>query len=388
MRPATSLDRLGTETAFEVLARAKKLEAQGRRVIHLEIGEPDAPTPPHIVEAGIRALRDGHTTYCPSAGLPELRHACADYMGSLRGISVDPDHVLIAPGAKPFIFFGILATCDPGDEVIYPDPGFPIYESVIRWAGAVPVPLPLREDHGFGFTKEDLASRLTPQTKLVIINSPGNPTGGVIAADALDGVADVLREHPCWILSDEVYAELLHDRDHETLTSRAGFLDRTILMDSFSKTFAMTGWRLGYAAVPPTLVEPITKLLVNSVSCTPPATQLAGLAALQGPREALDGMRETFRRRREVLVSGLNELPGVRCAMPEGAFYAFPNVSGTGYDADVLARALLEESGIALLSGSAFGAEGRGHWRLSYATSLEDIEAALEVMQRFLEARC
>ena len=388
MHRATSLDRLGTETAFEVLARAKKLEAQGRRVIHLEIGEPDAPTPAHIVEAGIQALRDGHTTYCPSAGLPELREACADYMGALRGIAVESDNVLIAPGAKPFIFFGILATCDPGDEVIYPDPGFPIYESVIRWAGAVPVPLPLREEHGFAVTKEDLAARLTPRTKLVIINSPGNPTGGVLDTDALDGVADVLREHPCWILSDEVYAELLHDREHETLASRAGFLDRTILMDSFSKTFAMTGWRLGYAAVPPALVEPMTRLLVNSVSCTPPATQLAGVAALQGPRDALDEMRETFRRRREVLVGGLNELPGVRCAMPQGAFYAFPNVSETGHDADVLAGELLVEAGIALLSGSAFGEGGRGHWRLSYATSLDDIEAALEVMQSFLEARC
>jgi aspartate/methionine/tyrosine aminotransferase len=381
---ARSLERLGTETAFEMLARARALEAQGRRIIHLEIGEPDFPTAPHIVEAGAKALREGHTHYCPAPGLPELREACADHLSRHRGLSIDPARVLVTPGAKPFLFFGVLATCDPGDEVIYPNPGFPIYESVIRWAGATPVPLPLVEDRGFAFSADDLAERLTPRTKLVILNSPANPTGGIVDRALNVEVARVLAEHDCWILSDEVYSELLFDDEHDTIASHEGLLDRTILLDGFSKTFAMTGWRLGYAALPSELVEPITRLVINSVSCTAPAVQLAGVAALQGPRTEVHAMLAEFRRRRDVVVPGLNALPGVSCVTPRGAFYAFPNVTGTGLDTRELAERLLIDAGVAVLSGTAFGEYGEGYLRLSYANSLENLEEALDLMAKAL----
>ena len=382
---AASLDRLGTETAFEVLARAKALEASGRRVIHLEIGEPDFETPAHIVEAGMKALRDGHTHYCPAAGLPVLREACAEHLSRHRGLAIDPGRVLVAPGAKPFLFFGVLATCDPGDEVIYPNPGFPIYESVIRWAGATPVPLPIVEERGFAFSADDLAERLSPRTKLVILNSPANPTGGIVDRELNVEIARVLAGHDCWILSDEVYAEMLYDAEHATVASHEGLLERTILLDGFSKTFAMTGWRLGYAALPAPLVEPITRLMINSVSCTAPAVQLAGVAALTGPRDEVDLMLAEFRRRRDAVVAGLNELPGVSCVVPRGAFYAFPNVSGTGLAAKELADRLLDEAGVAVLAGTAFGEHGEGYLRLSYANSLENIEQALASMRSLLE---
>jgi aspartate aminotransferase len=381
---ARSLERLGTETAFEMLARAKALEAQGRRIIHLEIGEPDFPTAPHIVEAAAKALRDGHTHYCPAPGLPELREACAHHLSRHRGLPIEPARVLVTPGAKPFLFFGVLATCDPGDEVIYPNPGFPIYESVIRWAGATPVPLPLVEERGFAFTAEDLASRLTPRTKLVILNSPANPTGGIVDRALNMEVAGLLAAHDCWILSDEVYSELLYDDEHDTIASHEGLLDRTILLDGFSKTFAMTGWRLGYAALPSELVEPITRLLINSVSCTAPAVQLAGVAALEGPRTEVQAMLAEFRRRRDTVVPGLNALPGVSCVTPRGAFYAFPNVTGIGLDTRELAERLLIDAGVAVLSGTAFGEYGEGYLRLSYANSLEQIEEALELMGKTL----
>jgi aspartate aminotransferase len=384
---ATSLDRLGTETAFDVLARAKALEAQGRRVIHLEIGEPDFTTPPHIIEAAAKALRDGYTHYCPAPGLPELRAAAAEHLSRHRGLPIEASRVVVTPGAKPFLFFGLLATCNPGDEVVYPNPGFPIYESVIRWVGARPVPLPLVEEHGFAFSAEDLAERLGPRTKAVILNSPGNPCGGVVERELMDEIGRLLAEHDCWILSDEVYSEMLYDAEHETIASREGLLDRTILVDGFSKTFAMTGWRLGYAALPEPLVEPITRLLINSVSCTPPAFQLAGVAALTGPRDEVNAMMAEFRRRRDAIVAGLNELPGVSCVMPRGAFYAFPNVKRTGVDAKLLADRLLEEAGVAVLAGTAFGEYGDGYLRLSYANSLENIEAALGAMRRLLEER-
>jgi aspartate aminotransferase len=383
-RLARSLERLGTETAFETLARARALEAEGRRMIHLEIGEPDFPTAPHIVEAAAKALRDGHTHYCQAPGLPALREACAAHLSQHRGLTVDPARVLITPGAKPFLFFGVLATCDPGDEVIYPNPGFPIYESVIRWAGATPVPLPLVEDRGFAFSVDDLASRLTPRTKLVILNSPANPTGGIIERSLNAEIAGVLAGHDCWILSDEVYAEMLYDSEHDTIAAHEGLLDRTILVDGFSKTFAMTGWRLGYAALPAELVEPITRLVINSVSCTAPAVQLAGVAALQGPRTEVEAMLAELRRRRDVIVPGLNALPGVSCVTPRGAFYAFPNVTGTGLDSRDLAERLLLDAGVAVLSGTAFGDYGEGYLRLSYATSLEQIEEALVAMGRTL----
>jgi aspartate/methionine/tyrosine aminotransferase len=383
---AQSLDRLGTETAFETLARAKALEAQGRRVIHLEIGEPDFPTAPHIVEAAAKALRDGHTHYCAAPGLPELREACAAYLSRTRGLAIEPGRVVITPGAKPFLFFGLLATCDPGDEVVYPNPGFPIYESVIRWAGATPVPLPLVEGRGFAFTADDLAERLTPRTKLVILNSPANPTGGIVDRELNADIARLLAGHACWILSDEVYSELLYDDEHDTIASHEGLLERTILVDGFSKTFAMTGWRLGYAALPAGLVEPITRLLINSVSCTAPAIQLAGVAALEGPHESVDAMLAEFRRRRDVVVPGLNALPGVSCVTPRGAFYAFPNISATGLGARELAERLLVDAGVALLSGTAFGEYGEGYLRLSYATALEQIEEALDAIARTLES--
>jgi aspartate/methionine/tyrosine aminotransferase len=384
---ASSLDRLGAETAFEVLARAKALEASGRRVIHLEIGEPDFGTPPHIVEAAAKALRDGETHYCPAPGLPVLREACATHLSQHRGLEIDPARVVVTPGAKPFLFFGALATCDPGDEVIYPNPGFPIYESVIRYVGATPVPLPIVEERGFSFTASDLADRLTRRTKLVILNSPANPTGGIVEAALNAEIARVLAAHDCWILSDEVYSELLYDAAHDTIAAHEGLLDRTILLDGFSKTFAMTGWRLGYAALPEPLVEPIVRLIVNSVSCTAPAFQLAGVAALTGPRDEVDAMRAEFRRRRDAVVAGLNELDGVSCAMPRGAFYAFPNVAGTGLSAKRLADRLLVEAGVAVLAGTAFGSYGEGYLRLSYANSLENLNEAIEAMRALLDAR-
>ncbi|MGI8974679.1 MAG: pyridoxal phosphate-dependent aminotransferase [Gaiella sp.] len=380
MNLATSLARLGTETAFEVLARAKALEAEGREIIHLQIGEPDFDTPAHVVEAGIRALRDGHTHYCPAPGLPVLREACAEYLSQSRGLPIDPARVLVTPGAKPFLFFGVLATCNPGDEVIYPDPGFPIYESVIRWSGAIPVPLPLTEERGFTFTADDVAERLTPRTKLIILNSPANPTGGVTPRELNAELAVVLADHDCLILSDEVYSEMVYDGDHDSIASHGDLLERTILLDGFSKTFAMTGWRLGYAVVPAPLVEPLTRLFVNCHSCTPPATQLAGVAALTGPMDEVRAMIAEFRERRRVVVDGLNALPGVSCVEPAGAFYAFPSIVGTGLSARELQERLLDEAGVALLAGTAFGERGEGYLRVSYANSQDNIRAALAAM--------
>ncbi|PHX81930.1 MAG: aspartate aminotransferase [Thermoleophilia bacterium] len=383
---ATALERLGTETAFEVLARAKALEATGKRVIHLEIGEPDFDTAPHIVEAAAKALRDGQTHYCPAPGIPALREAAANHLTAHRGIDVHPDSIVVTPGAKPFLFFGILATCNPGDEVIYPNPGFPIYESAIKWAGATPVPLPLTEETDFAFTAEDLRSRMTSKTKMVILNSPANPTGGYISKQLNAEIANVLADHDCWILSDEVYSEMLWSGcEHDTIAGHQGLQDRTILLDGFSKTFAMTGWRLGYASLPEPLREPITRLIINSVSCTAPATQLAGVAALTGPRTEIDAMMAEFDRRRVAVVEGLNSLPGVSCRDPKGAFYAFPNVKGTGQDSRVVADRLLQEAGVAVLSGTAFGDYGDGYLRLSYANSMENIQEAIEAMRGLLE---
>ncbi|HYX85631.1 MAG TPA: pyridoxal phosphate-dependent aminotransferase [Gaiellales bacterium] len=385
MRLAGHYERLGTERAFEVLARAKALEAQGRRIIHLEIGEPDFSTPAHVVEAGARALRDGHTHYCAAPGLPELREAAAAHLASSRGVPVDAGRVLVAPGAKWFLFFGVLAVAGDGDEVIYPNPGYPIYESAINWSGATAVPLQITEQTGFAFTAADLAERLSPRTRMVILNSPANPTGGALDHRLNAEIAHVLADHDCWILSDEVYSELLYYGVHDSVAAH-GLLDRTILLDGFSKTYAMTGWRLGYAAVPEPLVEPLTRFLINSVACTAPAVQLAGVAALTGPHDAVDAMLAEFSRRRQVLVAGLNELPGVTCVMPRGAFYAFPNVTATGIDERTLAARLLDEAGVAVLAGTDFGAHGRGHLRLSYANSLENIEHALQEMAGLLEA--
>ncbi len=382
---ASGVGELGTESAFSVLARARALERAGRDVVHLEIGEPDFPTPPHIVEAGCAAMRAGETHYGPSAGLPELREAAATELARTRGVPIDAERVLVGTGAKPFLFFTILATCGPGDEVVHPDPGFPIYESAIRWAGATPVPLPLHEASDFAFDVGELGARLGPRTKLVILNSPQNPTGGVVGAEALRAAADLILRTPAWVLSDEVYSRLLHDGEFASIASVPGMLERTVVLDALSKTYAMTGWRCGYAAVPEALVEPLTRFFVNSTSCVPPFVQLAGVAALQGPQDAVTAMVDELRARRDLVVAGLNGLPGVSCRTPRGAFYAFPNVSAVPLGADALATRLLDEAGVAVLAGSAFGAAGAGHLRLSYAASRDDLGRAVERMGSFLD---
>jgi aspartate/methionine/tyrosine aminotransferase len=381
---AAALTRLGTETAFSVLARAKELERQGADVIHLEIGEPDFDTPEHVREAAIQALHDGLTHYCPAAGVEEFRVAIAAYLSRTRSLDIPSSRCLVATGAKPFLFFTVLATCEPGDEVIYPDPGFPIYESAIRWIGATPVPLPLREEDAFSLDPEVLASLLSPRTKLVIVNSPQNPTGGALTPDEARGVAEVLERSNAWVLADEVYCQLQYDEPFASIASFGDLAERTVILDGLSKTYAMTGWRCGFAAVPSTLVEPLTKFFVNSTSCVPPFIQQAGIAALEGPQDAVFDMAAEFRRRRDVIVEGLNALPGITCVRPRGAFYAFPNVTAVPLSADVLAERLLTETGVATLAGSAFGANGSHYLRVSYAASEEHLRAALERMAAFL----
>ena len=383
---AESLGRLGTETAFSVLARAKALERDGRDIIHLEIGEPDFSTPQHICDAAAEALRAGHTHYCPSAGIPELREAAAEYLSRTRGVDISPASVLVATGAKPFLFFTILATCNPGDEVIYPDPGFPIYESAISWAGATPVALPLLEERDFTFDLNDLADRLSSRTKLVILNSPQNPTGGVIGSEDTAAAAQLLTESGAWVLSDEVYSQMLYEGEFASVASHPGLLERTILLDGLSKTYAMTGWRCGFAAVPDALLDPLTRFFVNSTSCVPPFVQLAGVTALTGPQDEPRAMVEEFRARRDLIVAGLNDLPGVSCRMPRGAFYVFPNVSEAPIGAEALAERLLDEAGVAVLAGTAFGQVGKDNLRLSYANSRENLERALARMRDLLEA--
>jgi aspartate/methionine/tyrosine aminotransferase len=381
---AASLDRLGTETAFSVLARAKELERSGVDVVHLEIGEPDFETPRHVAEAAWEAIQRGETHYCPSAGLPELREAAAEYFAATRSLPVDPERVLVATGAKPFLFFGVLALCNPGDEVVYPDPGFPIYESAIRFAGATPVPLPLHADRGFTFDIDELAGALGPRTKLVILNSPHNPTGGVIPAADVAAAARLVAETQSWVLSDEVYAQLIYDGTFASIAAEPGMLDRTIVVDSLSKTFAMTGWRCGFAALPPQLVEPITRFFVNSTSCVPPFVQHAAIAALRGPMDQPRAMVAEFRHRRDLIVAGLDALPGVSCQRPSGAFYVFPDVSGLPIAADDFARRLLEQAGVALVAGTAFGNVGARHVRVSYASSQENLRRAIERMRDFV----
>jgi aspartate aminotransferase len=383
---ADSLQELGTETAFSVLARAKEIEASGREVIHLEIGEPDFDTPAHITEAAIEALHAGETHYCPAAGLPDFRAAIAEHLSASRGVDVPASRVLVANGAKPFLFFTILATCNPGDEVVYPDPGFPIYESAIRWSGARPVPLPLLEERDFAFDPADLEERLGDRTKLVILNSPQNPTGGMLPAADVERAAELIARTRAWVLSDEVYAQMHYGDAFASIASLDGMLERTILLDGLSKTYAMTGWRCGFAAVPEPLVDPLTRFFVNSTSCVPPFVQIAGIAAVTGPRDAVDAMVAEFHRRRDLVVDGLNALPGVSCRLPRGAFYAFPNVSGVPLGADELADRLLEEAGVALLAGSAFGQVGRDNLRVSYANSEENLRRALARMREFLDA--
>jgi aspartate aminotransferase len=377
MKLATRMQRLGTESAFDVLVKARKLEAQGRSVVHMEIGEPDFPTPANIVEAGQRALDEGWTHYGPAQGLPELREAIAAYISGTRGIRVGPEHVCVTPGGKPIIFFPMLALLEPGDEVLYPNPGFPIYESMIRFLEAVPVPLPLVESRGFSIDLDMLAQRLSPRTKMLILNSPQNPTGGVIPEADLRAIADLVRDRDLMILSDEIYSEILYGDRHSSITQFDGMLEKTILLHGFSKTYAMTGWRMGYGVMPEWLVPAISRLMVNSNSCTASFTQRAGIEALRGPQDAVRKMVAEFRRRRDAIVAGLNQIPGIRCATPGGAFYAFPNITGTGMKSQELADHLLDEAGVAALSGTAFGSYGEGYLRFSYATSLANIEEGL-----------
>ena len=383
---ADSVARLETETAFKVLARAREIERGGVDVVHMEIGQPDFATPAHVVEAAVESMRGGDTGYCPTEGIPELREAAASYLGASRGLTIDPGSVLVANGAKPFLFFTVLAVVNPGDEVIYPDPGFPVYHSAIAWAGGVPVPLTLREERGFSFDPEELAALLSPRTRLVILNSPNNPTGSVIPAADLAELAAALERTGAWILSDEVYAKIVYDADAPSVASLPGLLDRTVLLDGCSKTFAMTGWRCGFASVPGGLLEPLTRFFVNCTSCVPPFVQHAAVAALTGTLEPVEQMVAEFRERRELVVDGLNAIPGVSCRSPAGAFYVFPNVSATGMKGDQLAERLLEEAGVALLAGSDFGSGGSSHIRLSYAASQERLHEGLDRIRRFLES--
>ena len=378
MKLAERMARLGTESAFDVLARARALEAEGRDVVHLEIGEPDFDTPPHIVEAATAALRAGHTHYGPALGLPDLRDAIAEYVSNTRGIDVGRDQVCVSPGGKPIMFWTILALCQEGDEVICPNPSYPIYESMANFVGATVVPLPLLEERDFTFDPEVLRGLLSERTKLVVLNSPANPTGGFLEKTDFEAVARILADHDCVVLSDEIYSRLLYGGEHYSIACEPGMRDRTVLLDGFSKTYAMTGWRLGYGVFPRALIPEIDRLAVNSVSCTAAFTQMAGVAALTGPQDAVEAMVAEFKRRRDLVVAGLNAIPGISCREPLGAFYAFPNVSGLGLSSKALADRLLDEAGVAVLAGTAFGAYGEGYLRISYANSIPNLEKALE----------
>ncbi|MBS1874077.1 MAG: pyridoxal phosphate-dependent aminotransferase [Acidobacteria bacterium] len=385
MRIAQRIGRLGVESAFDVLVRARALEARGRDIIHLEIGEPDFETPAHVAEAGKRAIDEGATHYGPPQGLPETREVVAEYISSTRGVPIDPARVCITPGAKPILYFTMLALLEPGDEVICPDPGFPIYESVIRFCEAVPAPVPLVEQRGFSFDLDALAGRLSPRTRLLILNSPQNPTGGVIPAADIRAIAELVRDRDLVVLADEIYSRIYYGERPESIASIPGMLDKTVILDGMSKTYAMTGWRLGYGVMPTAeLVTAVNKLMVNSNSCTAGFTQKAGIAALRGPQEAVDGMVAEFRRRRDAFVAGLNSIPGFRCPIPEGAFYAFPNIEGTGRTSKDLADALLNEAGVACLNGAGFGPHGEGYLRFSIANSLENLLNAVERIRAYV----
>ena len=377
MKLAKCMSRLGTETAFEVLARARALEAQGREVVHLEIGEPDFDTPKHIIEAACKALHSGYTHYTPSAGIPELRKAIAEEMSRTRGIPVEMDNVVVTPGAKPIMFFVILALAEPRDEVIYPNPGFPIYESMINFTGATAVPIPLREEYQFAFDLDEFKKLVTKRTKLIIINSPQNPTGGILGKETLDEIAKIAMERDITVLADEIYDRIPYEGEFHSIASIPGMQERTIILNGFSKTYAMTGWRLGYGVMPKDFAVHIARLMTNSNSCTNAATQMAGVAALKGPQDDVAKMVAAFKERRDVIVKGLNQIPGVSCILPKGAFYAFPNITGTGMKSKALEEYLLNEAGVACLSGTSFGAYGEGYLRLSYANSIANINKAL-----------
>jgi aspartate/methionine/tyrosine aminotransferase len=377
MQLVEKMSRIGVESAFEVLVKARALEAKGKNVIHLEIGEPDFPTPFHIVEAGKKALDEGWTKYGPTQGLPELREVIAAEISRTRNIKVGPQHVCVVPGGKPIMFFGLIALLERGDEVILPDPGFPIYESMIRFLGATPVPIPLVEERGFAFDLDLFQERLSPRTKMVILVSPANPTGGVLSRQDLAEMARMLRDRDVMVLSDEIYSRIWYDEQPASIASEEGMLEKTIILDGFSKTYSMTGWRLGYGVMPVWLADAVVKLMVNSNSCTASFTQRAGIEALRGPQQCVADMVAEFRRRRDAICEGLNKIPGFRCSIPAGAFYAFPNVSGTGMASKELADYLLNEAGVACLDGGAFGRHGEGYLRFSYANSLENIKEAV-----------
>jgi aspartate/methionine/tyrosine aminotransferase len=385
MKLAEKISRIRTESAYEVLARARELEKRGTKVIHLEIGEPDFQTPAHIVEAGKRALDEGWTKYGPVPGFPEFRAAIAAYVSRTRGIKVGEDHVCVVPGGKPIMFFTMLALLEAGDEVIYPNPSFPIYESMIAFLDAKPVPIPLVESRGFSFDLNILKDRLSDKTKMVILNSPANPTGGVIPKEDLRLMADMLRDRDVIILSDEIYSRIWYEHEPSSISSFEGMAEKTVILDGFSKTYSMTGWRLGYGVMPLWLADAVNKLTVNSNSCTASFTQRAGMAALQGPQDCVTTMVAEFRQRRDAMVKGLNEIPGFRCSLPPGAFYAFPNITGTRRSSKELADFILNEAGVASLSGAAFGEYGEGYLRFSYANSLPNILEAITRIRKALD---
>jgi len=381
---AKRMSRLGTESAFEVLARAKGLEAQGKKIIHLEIGEPDFDTPENIREAAVKAIRAGYTHYGPAQGLPELRKTVAEVVSKEKRIPISADEVVITPGGKPVMFFAILALADDGDEVIYPNPGFPIYESVIEFVGAKAVPIKLEMSKEFSFDVDELGRLITPRTKMMIINSPQNPTGGVLSSDDLKEIAKLAVKHDIWVLADEIYGRILYEGEHVSIATFPGMKERTIILDGFTKTYAMTGWRVGYGIMPAELAKGITQLQINSNSCTCTFNQIAGIEGLTGDQSAAMRMHDEFKRRRDVIVEGLNRIPGFKCLKPKGAFYVFPNIEGTGYDSRELNDLLMNEAGVAALPGTAFGKFGEGYLRFSYANSVENIKAALSQITQAL----
>jgi len=387
MKLARRMSRLGTETAFEVLAKARVLEAEGMNVIHLEIGEPDFDTPENVINAGSDALNNGFTHYNPSPGFDELRDRIAQEISSTRGISVTGDNVVVTPGGKPIMFFVIMALVDQGDEVLYPNPGFPIYESMIEFVGGVPVPMRLHESRNFSIDVDEVASQITDRTTLMIVNSPNNPCGSIISKDDLEKLANLAKDHDLTVMTDEIYSRFLYGGEHHSITSFPGMRDRSIILEGFSKTYAMTGWRIGYGVMPIEIVEPISRLVTNSVSCTASFTQMAALEALNGSQDASYEMVSEFDKRRDIIVSGLNNIPGIRCAMPDGAFYVFPNVEGTGMTSQQFANDLLTEAGVACLSGESFGKYGSGFARFSFANSVDNIETALDRIKKFVASR-
>lgn len=383
---ARRMQELGTETAFEVLAKAKALEKQGREIVHLEIGEPDFDTPKNIRDAAIKAMNSGYTHYVPAAGIPEFRETIAEYVSKTRHIDVKPEEVVVTPGAKPIIFFNILACVELGDEVMYPNPGFPIYESMINFIGAKPVPMQLKEENDFALDTEDTVEKISDKTKMIILNFPENPTGGVLTKENLEAIADKVKHRDDLIIvSDEVYSRSIYEGEHRSIASLSRMKDKTVMIDGFSKTYAMTGWRLGYGVMRKDLAEKITQLMINSNSCTCAFSQMAGIEALRGPQDETKKMVEEFRRRREVIVSGLNKIEGMTCKKPKATFYVFPNVKEINMDSQKLPDFLLNKAGVALLSGTAFGKYGKGYMRFSFANSIPNIEKALKQIEEALQ---